>query len=191
MRPARERTVAVVVVVVIVGSLWAASTVLAQSPDPSPSPSPSPQYYVDGARPDDDAAGTFTDAPSGDIPEGCVPWSSERPDVAVCGEVPAGWEPPAPPGDVSIYPEVCAAAAELFAAEVPDLVLRYELENVPRLDASTCTAAGVGSGSDSRWLVKFSLLNSDEVAGYGVVKIWNFRLDPAAWSDSGVTLSTS
>lgn len=189
MRPAKQRTV--VVVLVVVGSLWAASTVLAQSQEPSPSPSPSPQYYVDGARPDDSAAGTFTEAPSGGIPKGCVPWSPERPDVAVCGTVPPGWEPPAPPGDASTYPEVCAAAAELFATKSPDLILRYELEGVPRLDVSTCTAAGIGSGMEGRWLVRFNLVNPDEVAGYAVVKIWNFRLDPAAWAASGVTLSTS
>lgn len=60
-----------------------------------------PSTYVEGARPSpaDTRSGT----------QGCVPWSAEREDVSICGEVPEGYSPPPRP---YFDRDICVAAAQ-------------------------------------------------------------------------------
>lgn len=169
------------------GILWAVARVDAQSTDGTPAPTPG--YYVEGARPVEGAA-DFVDNAEGGVPDGCVLWSRDRPDVVVCGEVAPGWMPPAPPGDRTAYPEVCTTAAEVVAGNAEDLVLRYELGAVPKVEPSTCGAAAIGSSADGTWLVTFKLANPDDVGGYRVAKVWNLTLTPTTQQTPSITLST-
>lgn len=176
-------------------SVWLASAVGARSPDTSPSPTSEPQYYVEGARPSP-GADTGVEPASGAIPDGCVPWSNERPDVVVCGAVPPGWEPPPAAGDAVTYPDVCSVAAAVFASQAPALAQRYDLDTVPVLDTATCAAVGVGGSGEGTWRVTYSLGSASQVGGYQVAEIWNLRLDASGTravdsETTGITLSTS
>src|SRR3972149_1699968 len=71
--------------------------------------SPPPVYC--GARP----------SPGGedsDTGEGCVPWSPDRPDVHICGEVEEGFTPAPTPGGYADYKQVCDQAAQVFQERV-------------------------------------------------------------------------
>jgi hypothetical protein len=111
-----------------------------------------PKYYVDGAR-----AAPNADAQTN---EGCVPWSSAQADVYVCGPLPAGWEPPAPPHyDASL----CQSAQAILTAQRASLLDNWGF--VPEVDASTCVVMGHVNGYD--WYVLFTLANGDEARPYG------------------------
>jgi hypothetical protein len=96
-----------------------------------------PIYYVDGARPSPGAnSGVATE---GQPPAGCVPWSSERRDVYVCGPVPDSFEPAPPPGDILDYPAVCDIGAAIFRKEAEALMVRNAFQRSP---SSTSQVAG-------------------------------------------------
>lgn len=54
-----------------------------------------PIYYVDGAHPTADIS--KPSAETDGAPEGCVPYSADRPDYYVCADLPPDWEPPPEP----------------------------------------------------------------------------------------------
>jgi hypothetical protein len=100
-------------------------------------------YYVEGARP---PAGTVA---HGDETDDCVPWSSDRTDIRVCGELPDGWQPGSAPGGIEAYPEVCAAALERYHFEDGLAVVSQTREEVeagdPTVDPQSCYVDSVGS----------------------------------------------
>jgi hypothetical protein len=105
MRPLRRKTlflgsgafVAIVRVVISLGLESSAAT--------------PPIYYVDGARPT--ANGVVTE----DL-AGCVQWSADRPDVHICGPVPANYSPaPTPYHD----DKICSSAEQWLAAKRGEL----------------------------------------------------------------------
>lgn len=101
------------------------------------------QYYVDGARP---AEGTVA---HGDDSDDCVPWSSERPDIRICGDLPADWAPGAPRGGIDAYPEVCAATLDMYQFEgelpVPSRTREEIAAGDPTIDPDSCLATPVGT----------------------------------------------
>lgn len=102
-------------------------------------------YFVDGARPSDGA-----DAATG---AGCVYWSEGRLDVAICGELPAGWEPLPPP---SYDAEICARALQVLGAKAADTERLYGV--LPSIAPSSCVAQQRRDGHD--WYVVFDVVDS-------------------------------
>jgi hypothetical protein len=147
-----------------------------------------PIYYVDGARPSPGAnSGVATE---GQPPAGCVPWSSERRDVYVCGPVPDSFEPAPPPGDILDYPAVCDIGAAIFRKEAEALMVRNALSTLPVIDVASCGAAGLGSAQEGHWMAKFALANPKDVRPYRSVVLRNFTLDGSGDQRlAGVTLS--
>jgi len=86
-------------------------------------------YY--GARPSPGAEDS-------DTGEGCVPWSPDRPDVHICGEVEEGFTPAPTPGGYADYKQVCDQAAQVFQERVKDLVRLCGLEATPAIDLASC-----------------------------------------------------
>ncbi|MEX2440395.1 MAG: hypothetical protein WD739_11055 [Actinomycetota bacterium] len=143
--------------------------------------SPSPEYYVNGARPSENA--------DSDTLEGCVLWSEDRP-VHVCGDIPLADQSRAPaplPGGPEEYPEVCAAALEAFHEWTPKLKTGNDLSSTPEVDPDSCAAMGLGFEDEGRWRVKFGIVNEEEVDPYRSVIVWN--LDLAKGTAQGVSLS--
>ena len=92
-----------------------------------------PRFWVDGARPDSGA----TSGREQDVADRCVPYSADRTDVQVCGELPPGWEPPPKP---YFDPTVCDAALDWLGDRAS-----------PAVDADSCLV-NEGSGT---WDVVF------------------------------------
>ena len=83
-----------------------------------------PTFFVDGARPH--VTGEAKN-PTDEVPEGCVQYSADRPDVHVCGDtVPANWTPPPLPYHDDT---ICAAALAW---------LGNQHGATPDVDTSTC-----------------------------------------------------
>jgi hypothetical protein len=183
------------------GRSYAAVTVLSlfvlracgRSPSASsstgPTASPSePVYYVDGARPSPglNVGPALSDA---EYQKGCVPWSAQRPDVYICGPIPATFRPPPPPGDYADYPDVCEAAAAIVTAQAEELALSYDLFGVPAVDVKTCGAGGLGSEQAGTWVAKFGLVNLQDVTPYMSVVVRNFSVDGTSKGEVQVMLS--
>ena len=141
-------------------------------------------YYVDGARPSPGAEDS-------DTGEGCVPWSPDRPDVHICGEVEEGFTPAPTPGGYADYKQVCDQAAQVFQERVKDLVRLCGLEATPAIDLASCGAGGRGSAQENRWLVKFALANADEVSPYRSAWVVELELDAAEGGSAEVALQES
>jgi len=73
-----------------------------------------PKYWVDGAR-SDVAEGPAL--PEDQYAAQCVPYSPERTDLLICGDVSTGFRPGGEPGDETVYGDVCAAAEDSAKAE--------------------------------------------------------------------------
>lgn len=142
--------------------------------------SPSPEYWVDGARPSPGADGS-------DDAKGCVPYSEDRTDVMICGAISDTFRPAPPPGDYADYPEVCEAAAQVFHERAAELEALYDLSALPRIDLQSCGAAGLGDVQEERWMVKFALLDLEEVAPFRSAVLPD--LTPGTPEKAGVRLS--
>lgn len=142
-------------------------------------PSSSPVYYVDGARPSP-GLNTGPALAEDEYDKGCVPWSKDRPDVLVCGPIDGSFVPPPAPGDYTDYPEVCEAAAKLFADQAVDLMTANGLTALPQIDTKTCGAAGL---VNDRWLVKFGIANPADVSPFASAIVQGFKLgaDPGSF----------
>jgi hypothetical protein len=92
-----------------------------------------PRFFLDGARPDSGA----TSGSEQDVADRCVPYSADRTDVQICGELPPGWEPPPKPYFDS---RVCDAALDWL-----------EDRGSPPVDSDSCLV-NEGSGA---WHVVF------------------------------------
>jgi hypothetical protein len=129
-----------------------------------------PIYYVDGARPDPNV-NDGRELPDVEYLQGCVQWSSERPDVYICETVPESYRPAPAPGGYADYSAVCDAAAQVFAAHAAQLVEIRGLPTLPIIDIMSCGAAGLGTAQEKRWIVKFALANAQDVLPYRSVII--------------------
>ena len=143
------------------------------------SPADDAHYYVEGARPST-AARDAAWVEDGSAPSGCVPYSSDRPGAYVCGDLPPGWEPPAIPGTLQDYPEVCAVAAQIIQGRAGSLSQELRLESPFQFDPGGCQAVGKGSAEEGLWMATFPLV--EQVSGsdggpYTKVVVWNFTLD--------------
>jgi hypothetical protein len=100
----------------------------------SPRVAEEPIYYVDGARPHViDPSSSSKGIP--DMPEGCVQWSANRPDIHICGDIPAGWTPsPKPYFDKAI----CDATVNWMKSN-PEF-------SVAKVDSGSCFVAETGDG---------------------------------------------
>jgi hypothetical protein len=114
-------------------------------------PADVPEYYIDGARPQPGA-----DPETGD---GCVFWSPERTDFAICGEIDPGWTPLSVPG---YHAEACEQAERLLVEKIGDVKRAFNV--TPMIDVSTCFAAERRSGLD--WFVTFDISNTTETGIY-------------------------
>lgn len=69
------------------------------------------RFFVEGARPTREAGKTYFGT------EGCVPFSAERPDTMICGDVPEGFHPGRAPGTEDSYPDICQQAEEVYLTQ--------------------------------------------------------------------------
>jgi hypothetical protein len=133
----RRLFAAIVGLTVFVGVGWVMWTGLRSAPGRSTGDTPveEPIYWVDGARPTMDVSKPHTED---EIEELCVPYSPERPDLHICGDVPAGWAPaPEPYFD----DEICAAA------------LRWIDQNEPHADVDLGGCRVIESSGEGTWNV--------------------------------------
>ena len=97
---------------------------------------PKGQFYVDGARSTREPGRTYVET------EGCVPYSPDRSDAYICGDIPEGWTPPARPGGPSQYPAICNLAEAQYEMDrqeaAKDLPPERLEEYYPRIDSSSC-----------------------------------------------------
>jgi hypothetical protein len=118
-----------------------------------------PEFYVDGARPTREPGRAYAET------EGCVPYSVDRSDAHICGDIPDGWTPPARPGGRSQYPDACHLAEAQYELErqeaaqnlPPELLEEY----YPEIEASSCyvvpTSRYPGRASEeAEYLVNFA-----------------------------------
>jgi len=118
--------------------------------------SDAPKYYVDGARPSADAmAGNLA---------GCVPWSEQRTDVHICGPIPSGWQPVAPP---HFDAQICQDAETALTQKAGEVERAYGL--TPVIDPSSClvTERSLLGGYD--WFVSFNLTNASDTYDKAIV----------------------
>lgn len=80
-----------------------------------------PEYYTEGVRPTREPGREYLEG------EGCVPYSPERPNVYICGEVPEGFAPGPPPGGFSDYPEICRLGYQAIATQWGESPSSYDL----------------------------------------------------------------
>jgi hypothetical protein len=119
-------------------------------------PADAPKYYVDGARPKVGA--------NPQTGEGCVFWSPERTDFAVCGEIDPGWTPPSVPG---FHAEACEQAQRVLTAKIGEVEDAFSV--IPAIDTSTCFATERSNGLD--WFVLFDISNPVETGAYRKVLV--------------------
>lgn len=139
-----------------------------------------PAYYIDGARPSSDALERPAWVEDGQAPEGCVPYSPDRPGAYVCGELPSGWSPPPTPGTSLEYPEACEVASRIIQERAEDLSRELQLDAVFRIDPARCEAAGQGGADEAVWMARFPLV--ERVAGpdggpYSTAVVTGFTMD--------------
>jgi hypothetical protein len=63
------------------------------------------------------------------------------------------------------------------------------LSTAPVIDIKACGAAGLGSATEDRWIVRFPVTNTDAVAPYRSVVVRDFTLDGPEDGVVGVSLS--
>lgn len=151
----------------------------APSPSASATPTEEPVYYVEGARPSPGASKGAVWVEDGEAPPGCVPYSPDR-GGWVCGELPSGFEPPAPPGYFEDYPETCAVAKKIVEARAERVSRELQLPLVFEIDPDGCVAWGMGAGDEGRWAARFPLAHevvSPEGEVYRTVVVWEFTLE--------------
>lgn len=139
-----------------------------------------PKYYVEGARPAPDADDQASWVRDGEAPEGCVPYSPDRPKDYVCGELPPGWEPGPPPGSATDYPDVCEVAAQVIQAQAEELSRDLQLQAPFRIDPTGCQAGSMGSKDEGRWMASFPLVDEVTSPGgstYTTAVVWEFTLE--------------
>lgn len=171
----RRGWVLTALMVVVVASGLAVRAFGAADETSESSPTDEPIYYVEGARPAPGATDRTVWVKDGEAPPGCVPYSPDRPASYVCGEPPAGWQPPDPPGTAEDHPEVCATAVEILKAELERLARDLELPATPRIDAAACQAAGLRAPDEDdrgRWLARFPIVNANEVKPYAMAAVF-------------------
>jgi hypothetical protein len=98
---ARRVGAALVGLVVFAGAAWVAWEGLRPTTDTrTGGDGAEPIYWVDGARPTFDNSEPHSEE---ELDHLCVPYSADRPDVKICGDVPGGWTPaPLPYHDAAI-----------------------------------------------------------------------------------------
>jgi hypothetical protein len=120
----------------------------------------SSQYYVDGARP------VVSPSEGATVEEACVPYSTVRPDLHICKDIPDGYQAGSAPGGADAYPDICALTLERYQFEgqlpVPSAIEGREDDGDPTVDASSCWVVPMGTYPDqpvhaSEYSVSFAL----------------------------------
>jgi hypothetical protein len=93
-----------------------------------------PQYWIDGARPTRVEGQVYLEG------EGCVPYSPQRPDVKICGEVPTDFVPPPEPAyDAEVCQQAIAYYSELRANYAASGASESQVDAThPEIDPASC-----------------------------------------------------
>jgi hypothetical protein len=127
-------------------ALGAAAAVLVVATLAGADEDPTARYWTDGARP----------VVHGETaPPECVPYSAERADLSICGDLPEGWTPPPLP---YADPQVCDAAIDWMDRERERMGEGGD-EQWPAVDPDSCM---IQQGFNGTWAVHFTTLADPE-----------------------------